>query len=265
MTISRVLRERLLVPVYRLYRWRLWNRIRRGPVPEHLALILDGNRRYAERSGLASLRDGYAAGAERVDDVIHWCQRAGVGAVTVWAMSVQNLGRPEDQIQALSSVMEEQLRAVVPRARAQGWRLRGIGRREVLSPALREALERAEGETRENGKITVQFALGYGGREEIVDALKRWAQADGIRDLPVGAALARLEPDDVTPHLYAGDLPDPDLILRTSGEVRLSGFLLWQSVHSEFYFTDVLWPEFREVDFLRALRDYQARKRRFGL
>ena len=115
-----------------------------------------------------------------------------------------------------------------------------------------------------NTELTVQFALGYGGREEIVDALRRWAGAAGVSGRPVEEALDSLQPEALTPFLYSGDLPDPDLILRTSGELRLSGFLLWQSVYSEFYFTDVLWPEFREIDFLRALRSYQARKRRFG-
>ena len=112
--------------------------------------------------------------------------------------------------------------------------------------------------------MTVQFAVGYGGREEIVDALQRWAADKGVSGQPVEAALTRLQPDDLNPHLYGADLPDPELILRTSGEVRLSGFLLWQSVYSEYYFTDVLWPEFREIDFLRALRNFQGRTRRFG-
>ena len=122
----------------------------------------------------------------------------------------------------------------------------------------------AERETEVNTGMTVQFAVGYGGREEIVDALQRWAADKGVSGQPVEAALTRLQPDDLNPHLYGADLPDPELILRTSGEVRLSGFLLWQSVYSEYYFTDVLWPEFREIDFLRALRNFQGRTRRFG-
>jgi short-chain Z-isoprenyl diphosphate synthase len=125
-------------------------------------------------------------------------------------------------------------------------------------------LDSLELETRGNTGLTVQFAIGYGGREEVVDALKRWARDIGVSGRTVDEALTELHPDDLNPHLYGADLPDPDLILRTSGEVRLSGFLLWQSVYSEFYFTDVLWPEFREIDFLRALRSYQGRNRRFG-
>jgi short-chain Z-isoprenyl diphosphate synthase len=130
--------------------------------------------------------------------------------------------------------------------------------------ALQETLTRVEAQTAANSRLTVQFALGYGGREEIVDALRRWAATEDVSGRPVEEALGSLQPEALTAFLYGGDLPDPDLILRTSGELRLSGFLLWQSVYSEFYFTDVLWPDFREIDFLRALRSYQARRRRFG-
>ena len=249
---------------YDLYRWRLWSRVRTGPMPKHLAVILDGNRRFVEEHRLASLRDGYAAGARRVRDVLVWSERAGVQAVTLWAMSIDNLGRPEAQIEAMSGVIADELDAVVPSAIRRGWRLRGIGRRDLLPLALQETLTRIEAETAANSRLTVQFALGYGGREEIVDALRRWAATDDVSGRPVEEALDSLQPEALTAFLYGGDLPDPDLILRTSGELRLSGFLLWQSVYSEFYFTDVLWPDFREIDFLRALRSYQARRRRFG-
>jgi short-chain Z-isoprenyl diphosphate synthase len=249
---------------YDLYRWRLWSRVRTGPMPKHLAVILDGNRRFVEEHRLASLRDGYAAGARRVRDVLVWSERAGVQAVTLWAMSIDNLGRPEAQIEAMSGVIADELDAVVPSAIRRGWRLRGIGRRDLLPAALQDTLTRIEAETAANSRLTVQFALGYGGREEIVDALRRWAATDDVSGRPVEEALDSLQPEALTAFLYGGDLPDPDLILRTSGELRLSGFLLWQSVYSEFYFTDVLWPDFREIDFLRALRSYQARRRRFG-
>lgn len=255
----------LVAPLYWLYTWWLWRKIRAGSIPRHLALVIDGNRRFAERSGLASVREGYAAGAKRVDDVLEWSARAGIHAVTLWAMSVDNLKRPGDQLEALSSVIESKLSDLLPIATARGWRLRGIGRQELLPESLQAALERVERETQGGRAMTVQFAVGYGGREEIVDALKRWASQAGVSGLSVEEALARLTPEDLKSYLYAGDVPDPDLILRTSGEVRLSGFLLWQSVYSEFYFTDVLWPEFREVDFLRAIRDFQGRQRRFGL
>jgi short-chain Z-isoprenyl diphosphate synthase len=250
--------------IYDVYRWRLWSRVRTGPMPQHLAVILDGNRRFVEEHRLASLRAGYAAGARRVRDVLVWSERAGVQAVTLWAMSIDNLGRPEAQIEAMSRVIAQELDAVVPSATLRGWRLRGIGRRDLLPVPLQETLTRVEAQTAANSRLTVQFALGYGGREEIVDALRRWAATDDVSGRPVEEALGSLQPEALTAFLYGGDLPDPDLILRTSGELRLSGFLLWQSVYSEFYFTDVLWPDFREIDFLRALRSYQARRRRFG-
>jgi short-chain Z-isoprenyl diphosphate synthase len=256
--------DRWLGPIYRLYAWRLWSRIHRGPVPRHLALILDGNRRFVERTNLTSLRDGYRAGAKRADVVLDWCQRAGVHAVTLWVMSLDNLSRDDENVGALTSVLQDEIQLLTETARRRGWRLRAIGRRQALPRSLSEVLDAAERETEGNSGMTVQFAVGYGGREEIVDALQRWAADKGVSGQPVEAALTRLQPDDLNPHLYGADLPDPDLILRTSGEVRLSGFLLWQSVYSEYYFTDVLWPDFREIDFLRALRSFQGRNRRFG-
>ncbi len=262
--VRRSILGRGLAPLYWLYARRLWLRVRPGPIPHHLALILDGNRRFAAQSGLGSVRAGYRAGADRIDDVLAWCERAGVGTVTLWAMSVDNLERPASELTALCAVIEGKLTQLLPRAKARGWRLRAIGRRELLPVSLADTLSFIEGETAGHRRLTVQFAVGYGGREEIIDALRRWAETEPVGELTVRDALARLSLQDVTRYLYGGDVPEPDLILRTSGEVRLSGFLLWQSVHSEFYFTDVLWPEFREIDFLRALRDYQGRTRRYG-
>ncbi|HYM49275.1 MAG TPA: polyprenyl diphosphate synthase [Candidatus Limnocylindrales bacterium] len=257
--------DRWLGPLYRLYAWRLWSRVHHGPVPRHLALILDGNRRFVERTNLISIRDGYRAGAKRADVVLDWCERAGIQAVTLWVMSLDNLERDDEHVRALTGVLEDEIRLLTETAKRRGWRLRAIGRLRALPRSLCEVLETAERETEGNrATLTVQFAVAYGGREEIVDALQRWAGDAGVSGLPVGEALTRLRPDDLNPHLYGADLPDPDLILRTSGEIRLSGFLLWQSVYSEYYFSDVLWPEFREIDFLRALRSYQGRTRRFG-
>jgi short-chain Z-isoprenyl diphosphate synthase len=254
----------LVRPLYGVYAARLWREVARAPVPQHVAVILDGNRRFAREEGLPSLSASYSLGARRVWEVLSWSERAGVGAVTLWAMSIDNLGRSEEQTSAIEDVVAAELNQLAPEIQRHGWQLRGIGRRELLRPATREGLAAVEAETVGNRGLVVQIAMGYGGREEIVDALRRWAQTSPVRDLSSGQALERLQPDDLRPHLYGADLPEPDLILRTSGEVRLSGFMLWQSVHAEFYFTDVLWPDFREIDFLRALRSYQARHRRFG-
>jgi short-chain Z-isoprenyl diphosphate synthase len=255
----------LLAPLYRLYAWRLWQRLRRGPVPSHLALIMDGNRRYAQRSGLRSLAAGYAAGADRVDDVLEWCERAGIPTVTLWAVSLDNLKRPDEQLQALSSVIEEKLQQLAHMCMRRNWRLRGIGRLSLLPQALQQTLEDVDRRTEGNRGMAIQVAIGYGGREEVIDALRTWSRRPDVAGHRVEEALRGLSPEELTPYLYAGDQPEPDLILRTSGELRLSGFLLWQSVYAEYYFTDVLWPEFREVDFLRALRAFQARRRRYGL
>lgn len=253
----------LLAPVYWSYRRQLWRRIMAGPRPRHIALIIDGNRRYAERSGV-EVRAGYLAGADRVTDALRWSERAGIGAATVWGLSVDNLDRPPHELAALTAVIEATIDRLRAEARSRGWRLRGIGRRELLPASLVSILEDAERESAGSDRLLVQFAVGYGGREEILDALRRWADQPGVRERPAAEAIRDLTAQELGRHLYAPDLVDPDLILRTSGEVRLSGFLLWQSVYSEFYFTDVLWPEFREIDFLRALRDYQRRDRRFG-
>lgn len=261
---ARSARAALLHRLYDLYARRLWREIEAGGTPRHLAVILDGNRRYARAHGLPTLEHGYGAGAERVADVLRWSERAGIGVVTLWAMSLDNLLRPSEQVRPLVAVLTEAIAALARIALQRGWAIRGIGRRQMLPGTLSLALSNAESTTREGRRMIVQLAVGYGGHEEVVDALHLWAARAGVGGIPVERALAQLRPEDLRLHLYGADLPDPDLILRTSGELRLSGFLLWQSVYSEFYFSDVLWPELREVDFLRALRSYQARRRRFG-
>lgn len=253
----------VFAPLYWLYAGLLWREVRAAPVPRHLAMILDGNRRFAARAGM-DVRAGYVAGARKVGDVLRWCDRAGIPATTLWALSVDNLERPPEQVAALSAVIEETVRALLPLARARGWWLRAIGRVELLPAPLREVLAEAAASTADRRRMVVQFAVGYGGREEILDALRRWAAQPAVRERPAHEALAALDSRELRRHLYAPDLDDPDLILRTSGEIRLSGFLLWESVYAECYFTDVLWPELREVDFLRAIRAYQRRSRRFG-
>lgn len=252
-----------LAPLYWFYARRLWALILRGPRPHHIALIIDGNRRFAEKEGV-DVETGYLAGADRVSDVLRWSERAGIEAATLWALSVDNLQRPVDELKALTRVIEATIDRLQLVALSRGWRLRGIGRRDALPASLLTTLERAELVTADADRLLVQFAVGYGGREEILDALRRWAEQPSVRERPTGETLAQLSAHELRQYLYAPDLADPDLILRTSGELRLSGFLLWQSVYAEFYFTDVLWPEFREIDFLRALRDYQKRVRRFG-
>ncbi len=250
----------LLAPAYRLYTGRLRHEVARAPVPHHVAVILDGNRRWASELGLREVGAGHRHGADRIDELLAWCSQLGIGEVTLWALSGENLARDEREVDALLDVVTEKLAALAE----QPVRIRVFGRLQGLPPRLLQVVRAAEERTAGNGGLRLNIALGYSGRDELVDACRatvRTLLAQGLdaEELPEAVTAAALEA-----HLYTAGAPDPDLIIRTSGELRLSGFLPWQSAHSEFYFTDVYWPAFRELDFLRALRTYQQRSRRFG-
>ncbi|TBH15901.1 isoprenyl transferase [Thermus thermamylovorans] len=252
-------------PLYWLYEKRLLKEVKGGPMPKHLGLILDGNRRYARALGLSPAK-GHEFGVHKAYEVLEWCLELGIRTVTVWVFSTDNFKRPPEEVETLMGlfVREAERMAEDHRILEHQVRVRFIGRREGFSEEVLKALARLEERTRPHRGMILNVAMGYGGREEIVDAVKRLlleAEERGLspRDLAEG-----LTPEDIARHLYTAGLPDPDFIIRTSGEIRLSGFLLWQSAYSEFYFADVLWPEFRKIDFLRALRSYQARERRFG-
>ena len=243
-------------PLYWLYEKRLLREVKRGPMPRHLGLILDGNRRYARALGLSPTK-GHEFGVQKAYEVLEWCLEMGIKTVTVWVFSTDNFKRPPEEVETLMNLFlrEAERMAEDHRILEHQVRVRFIGRREGFSPEVVRAIERLERRTEGHRGMFLNIAMGYGGREEIVDAVKR---------LLLEAEARGLTPEDIARHLYTAGLPDPDFIIRTSGEIRLSGFLLWQSAYSEFYFADVLWPEFRKIDFLRALRSYQARERRFG-
>ncbi len=252
--------------LYRIYARRLARELADGPRPRHVGVILDGNRRYAVARGLAAAADGHAAGARHIDAFLGWCLELDIPYVTLWLLSTENLERDDAEVASLLSIIEETVDrlACSQDAAARGLRVTAVGALDLLPEETRRALKRAEEATAGNDRLRVQVAVGYGGRQEITDALRsllfdRAAQGDTIEQVA-----RSLRPEDVGDHLYTTGLPDPDLIIRTSGELRLSGFLLWQSAHSEYYFCDAYWPEFRKVDFLRALRDFQKRGRRFG-
>jgi short-chain Z-isoprenyl diphosphate synthase len=256
----------VLAPIYRLYARQLRRLVLARPLPRHVAVIMDGNRRWAVREGLADPAAGHRRGADKVLEVIGWCRSLGIEEVTLWALSVENLDRSPDEIHALLDVIAERLAGLASRApgAAAPMRVQVIGRREVLPERLRHAIETAEAATAGSRGPVVTFALAYSGHDELVDACRAT-----VRELLAGGVPAERLPeaitdDEIAGHLYTCGQPDPDLIIRTSGEVRLSGFLPWQSAHSEFYFCDAYWPAFREIDFLRALRTYQQRARRFG-
>jgi short-chain Z-isoprenyl diphosphate synthase len=260
------LESAFLAPVYALYTRRLRARVRAGRLPEHVAVILDGNRRWANLVGLREPGAGHRRGADKLDELLAWCVGLGIGELTVWALSSENLSRAEEEVGELLTILSEKLSALADRARRVGpaFRIRVFGRIDALPSALAETARRVQAQTADNEGLCLNVALGYSGRDELVDATRalitslaaRGVRADEMAEHVDAAALAR--------HLYTADHSDPDLLIRTSGEMRLSGFLPWQSSHSEFYFTDVYWPAFRELDFLRAVRTFQQRERRFG-
>lgn len=240
---------------------RLFDQVRTEPVPQHLAIIMDGNRRFARSAGI-SVKDGHAKGRDTLEELLDWCLELNIPILTVYALSTENLNRPKAEVEALMDLFDRALRqiAVDERVHRHQIRVRVIGNREVLPPRIREAIDIAERATASYSRYRYNVALGYGGRDEIVAA---------IRDLAREVRAGRLDPetidsDTVSRHLYTADLPDPDLVFRTSGEERISNFLLWQSAYSELYFSDVLWPGLTRLEFLRAIRSYQLRRRRYG-
>jgi short-chain Z-isoprenyl diphosphate synthase len=253
--------------VYRIYERRLMEQVSAAEMPRHVGIILDGNRRHARSRGVRRPGTIYRAGAAKLDDVITWSIGLGIPMITLWALSLDNLRRSEDEVSEIFAAIECKLCALAEDTgtRKQGVHVTVIGRREVLPPGLVEAIERAEAVTRDNHRITLNLAVGYGGREEIADALRKLLTDCAARGLSATEAASTVTPEAISRNLYRADLPDPDLIIRTSGEARLSGFLLWQSVHSELYFCDVNWPAMRRIDYLRAIRSYQHRERRFGV
>jgi len=261
---TRRLSHLLIAPLYSFYTTRLRHEVERLPLPAHVAVILDGNRRWASLAGLQAPEEGHRAGADKLDELLDWCVRLGIGQVTVWALSNENLTRSEQEVSGLLDVVADKLRFLAELHGRQSVRIRVYGRLEDLPSRVRDAIRSAEEATASNDGLRLNIALGYSGRDELVDATRALVKRLASEELDAGTMAARITPEAIASHLYTAGEPDPDLIIRTSGEVRLSGFLPWQGAHSELYFTDVYWPELRELDFLRALRTYQHRRRRFG-
>jgi short-chain Z-isoprenyl diphosphate synthase len=252
--------------LYKLYERRLLAEIGHRSMPQHLGLIQDGHRRYARHAGLDDVRQGYHLGASKTEEVLAWCVELGVPRVTLWWLSTENLARDPEEVAGVLSVIEDRLAEWVEGGLAErlGIRIRPIGKLELLPASAIAALRGAEAATRKHDRLVVNVGVGYGGRQEIVDAVKGYLwDSFGRGDSPE-TILEHFSAEVVDEYLYTYDSPDPDLIIRTSGEVRLSGFMLWQSAFSEYHFCDVFWPAFRKIDFLRAIRSYQQRTRRFG-
>jgi short-chain Z-isoprenyl diphosphate synthase len=252
--------------VYKVYERRLMADLGDGPMPKHIGVILDGNRRFARERGLPGPAEGHVAGARHIDTFLDWCLELRIPYVTLWLLSTDNLERDDAEVAELLQIIEDTVERMGcgPEAAERGLKVTAVGALELLPEETRRGLRRAEAATVDHDRLRVQVAVGYGGRQEITDALRSLLKERGDKGMSLAEVAETLAPEDIGDHLYTTGLPDPDLIIRTSGEVRLSGFLMWQSAHSEYYFCDTYWPEFRRVDFLRALRDYQRRTRRYG-
>jgi short-chain Z-isoprenyl diphosphate synthase len=256
----------LLRFLYWIYERRLLNQLKQRPMPRHVGIILDGNRRHARKRGLSDPYEIYQRGAEKLDHILDWCANLRIPALTLWVFSTENLKRSQAEVTGILSAIEAKVAALAhdPFVQRRHIRVRAIGRLDILPQSVVAAIRAAEAATTQNNSMALTIAVAYGGREEITDAVRALLKTEAQQGAALSEAIERITPEAIARHLYAADLPDPDLIIRTSGEIRLSGFLLWQSVHSEFYFADVLWPALRKVDFLRAIRAYQVRNRRFG-
>jgi len=246
---------------YNTYEKRLMKEVMALPVPHHVAIIMDGNRRYAKEFGLL-VSEGHEKGREKLETILEWCMELGVRMLTVYAFSTENVGRDRNEVEDLMRMFVLNFRNLAEDKRVHKHKIRVkvLGQKDQLPKDLREAIELAEDQTKDYNEYFFNIAVGYGGREEIVHAIKKVAEA--VKD-------GKMKVEDITEKtftefLYTKDMPDPDLVLRTSGEERISNFLLWQLAYSELYFSDVYWPGFRKIDFLRAVRSYQLRKRRFG-
>jgi tritrans,polycis-undecaprenyl-diphosphate synthase [geranylgeranyl-diphosphate specific] len=240
---------------------RLAELVRAEPVPKHLAIIMDGNRRFAGERGIG-VQDGHQAGRDTLEELLNWCLDLQIRILTVYALSTENLSRPADEVNGLMDLFDRSLRDIATdeRVHRHQIRVRVIGNRAALPARVQEAIEIAENATRDYTAYQYNVALAYGGRDEIVQAIR--ALAREVRDQ--GLDPDAIDSEAVARHLYTRDLPDPDLIFRTSGEERISNFLLWQSAYSELYFSDVMWPGLTRLEFLRAIRAFQLRQRRYG-
>ncbi|UGY93414.1 isoprenyl transferase [Streptomyces gobiensis] len=254
------MKQKLRDLVVRLYSHRVEGRLDPAQVPKHIGVILDGNRRWARAAG-GTTEQGHRAGAERIQELLGWCAETDVEVVTLWLLSTDNLDRPEEELTLLLGIIEDTVRDLAADGR---WRVHHVGTPDLLPGRTQRVLKEAEAVAGDRDGILVNVAVGYGGRQEIADAVRSLLAERAERGETLADLAEKLEVEDIAEHLYTRGQPDPDLVIRTSGEQRLSGFMLWQSAHSEYYFCEVFWPAFRKVDFLRALRDYAARHRRYG-
>lgn len=252
----------LLQPLYSLYEWYITRNLEADKMPNHVAIIMDGNRRYSKIQGNMDPIEGHKKGVDTLENVIEWCIDLGINIVTVYAFSTENFNRDKKEVEGLMDLFVQSFLNISTNKKIHKnkIRLNAVGKLELFPKKVRDAIDTAEEATKDYNERMINIAMGYDGRVEIVDAFKKIA-----REVQKG----NIEPDEINEkmindNLYTAGLEDPNLVIRTSGEERLSGFLLWQSSYSELYFTDSLWPQLRKIDFLRAIRSYTQRQRRFG-
>ncbi|GAA4720421.1 isoprenyl transferase [Isoptericola chiayiensis] len=251
---------RLPHPLYSLYERRLAASMPSASLPRHVGVILDGNRRWAKSFG-ETAATGHRKGADKIAQFLGWAEEFGIEVVTLWMLSTDNLSRSEDELADLLDIISDAVRDL---AETRRWRLRIVGRLDLLPERLVGAVREAAAATADVDGLHVNIAVGYGGRHEIADAVRSYLRAEQARGATLAELAERLDVSDIADHLYTKGQPDPELVIRTSGELRVGGFLMWQSAHSELYFCEAFWPDFRRVDFLRALRDFSRRERRLG-
>lgn len=236
--------------VYRLYERRLEAKLsrQREMAPRHVGVIVDGNRRWARSMGIDDVSRGHRKGADKISELLGWCREAGVEVVTVWLLSSENINRSKDELDLLVKIIEDVVQELV----ADGWHVKPMGALDLLPDHTARVLKDAKEATSHRPGLIVNVAVGYGGRREIADAVRSLLQEHASKGASIEDLVEVLDVEHIAEHLYTRGQPDPDLVIRTSGEQRLSGFLLWQSAHSEFYFCEAYWPDFRRVDFLQA-------------
>jgi tritrans,polycis-undecaprenyl-diphosphate synthase [geranylgeranyl-diphosphate specific] len=252
-----------LKPIYRLYEWYISRNLRPENMPKHVAIIMDGNRRFTKVQGNIDTIEGHKKGVGTLERVLDWCVDLGIEIVTVYAFSTENFNRPAEEVEGLMQLFKKNFEEITSNQKIHKNKVqvRAVGKLELLPEDVREAIKIAEESTASYNLRRLNIAIGYDGRMEIVDAIKKIVRAVEAGKLDVD----EIDENIVNRNLYTAGMEDPNLIIRTSGEERLSGFLLWQSSYSELYFSNSLWPALRKVDFLRALRSYQQRERRFGV
>ena len=249
-------------PVYSIYEARLERQLDKDNIPKHIAVMLDGNRRWADKNNGSKPKSGHVAGAQKIFEFLSWCDELEVPVITLYLLSTDNLKqRNQQELNDLYVILDKLAKEMVSRG---NWKIRFMGDRNALSKDFLESLEHSQKASANTKGATVNLAIGYGGRQEITDAMRSIVQSSIASGDDLSKLSDSLTPELIASHLYTSDQPDPDLIIRTSGEQRLSGFLLWQSSNSELYFEEALWPDFRKVDFLRAIRAFTRRHRRFG-